>query len=55
MTNEKFIKNKLDLLSKDKQGRFTEFVGPLTEMAEQGTLARKVEIPSDGNWFNVSF
>ncbi|MBI1422430.1 MAG: hypothetical protein GC149_03115 [Gammaproteobacteria bacterium] len=55
MSNKDFIMKKLNLMKKDKQPVFDRLVEPLSEMAEQGTQAQKIKIPSDGNWFKVSF
>jgi hypothetical protein len=55
MSDKDFINSKLLLMKEDKQTVFTGFVGPLQEMAQQGELGKKVQIPVDGNWFTVSF
>ena len=55
MSDKDFINNKLQLMKKDKQTVFDGFVGPLQEMAQDGTLTKKIQIPADGRWFSVSF
>lgn len=42
-------------MKQDKQPVFDGFVGPLQEMAKQGELTKKINIPADGQWFSVSF
>ena len=55
MSNKDFLKEKISLISKDKQRVFKDFVGPLNEMIEQGETRKKVKVPADGNWFTLSF
>jgi hypothetical protein len=55
MAENDFIKNKLSLMTKDKQTVFDKLVDPLQEMALQGERSKKIRVPADGNWFSVSF
>lgn len=55
MNIKDFIKGKLAILAKDKQNGFDEFVEPLSEMAKQEEHTKKIQIPTDGNWFTISF
>lgn len=55
MSKYDFIKDKLSLMSKDKQEVFDELAPPLEAMAEHGETKKKVQVPSDGNWFSISF
>ena len=50
-----FIKNKLELISRDNQKVFTDLSGPIHDMAKDGLASKKVKVPADGNWFTVSF
>ncbi len=53
--NKNFINNKLKLLKKDNQNLFSGLAEPLAKMVENGEVSKVVKIPSDGNWFNLSF
>ncbi|MGD8939521.1 MAG: hypothetical protein PVJ72_09080 [Gammaproteobacteria bacterium] len=55
MNEKDFIKGKLSIMAKDKQKGFDELVEPLSDMAQEGEQAKKVQIPADGNWFTISF
>ncbi len=43
------------LLKKDNQQTFSELAEPLAKMLENGEATKIVKVPSDGNWFKVSF
>ena len=53
--NKDFINKKLELLKKDKQQTFADLAEPLAKMVENGEAKKVVKVPSDGNWFSVSF
>jgi len=55
MSDKDFLIKKLNLMKKDKQRVFGDLAEPLAAMAEQGATTKKISIPADGNWFNVSF
>ena len=55
MSDKDFIIKKLSLMKKDKQPVFDELVEPLSKMAEEGATRKKIKVPADGNWFNISF
>jgi hypothetical protein len=55
MSQEKFINSKLSMLTQDKQSVFSEIAAPLSAMMEKGDVSKIVKIPSDNNWFKLSF
>ncbi len=55
MSNKDFIKKKLELLEKDNQNGFKDFVEPLNEMAESQSNSKTVEVKADGNKFKLNF
>lgn len=55
MSKEDFIKDKLSLMKKDNQNGFNDFVEPLQNMVDKNEASKTVQIPADGNWFNLSF
>ncbi len=55
MSDNNFIKDKLNILHQDKQPGFAPLHEALSEMAKSGEQARKIQIPADGNWFSLSF
>ena len=55
MSQEKFINGKLNLLAQDKQPIFDKIAGSLSTMVEKGELSKIVKIPTDNNWFKLSF
>jgi hypothetical protein len=55
MTENIFVKNKLELMAQDKQSGFDQFAPALADMASVGVQSRTIQIPADGNWFVVSF
>ncbi len=50
-----FIKQKLNLLAKDKQSVFQELGPSLQQMADKEQNQKIVKIPADGNWFTISY
>ncbi len=42
-------------MKKDKQNTFDDLIDPLNEMIENKEAKKIIQIPSDGNWFEVSF
>lgn len=55
MAEDNFIKDKMNLLRKDKQPEFDQFGEVLGQLAQAGESSRLVRIPADGNWFKVAF
>ncbi|MGH1486967.1 MAG: hypothetical protein ACRBCI_12165 [Cellvibrionaceae bacterium] len=55
MSDNDFVNSKLNFLKKDKQAVFSELAEPLAKMVESGEATNIVKIPSDGNWFKISF
>lgn len=55
MSQEKFIDGKLGILKQDKQPVFSEIAAPLATMMDKGAVSEIVKIPSDNNWFKLSF
>lgn len=55
MSNKDFIKRKLNLMEKDSQDGFKDFIEPLNNMADNQDTNKTVEIKADGNWFTLNF
>lgn len=55
MSIKDFLNKRIQLIEKDGQQGFKDFVEPLQEMAENGKDSKTVEIEADGNWFTLNF
>ncbi len=55
MNQKDFIKSKIELLAKDDQKTFNDMSSALDTMAEKGMRQNTVKLPTDGNFFKISF
>lgn len=55
MSTEKFIKDKIENMLRDKQNVFKDLHGTINKILEEGEYTKTVHVPADDNWFNISF